>query len=1172
VSSALADFDPLSVPLAGIRLVEASAGTGKTWSIVSLMLRAVALEGRRIDSILLVTFTEAATRELRQRLRLRLEEVQRCLGGQEVGDEFLDALRAEAARRELSEPQLEQRIVDALVQLDEAWVHTIHGLCARWLGEFAFAQQRGLQPWPAEDAREVQELAVADVWRQQVVLADPAQAMLLIGWFGNADTLFERLRPLLARDPWQIDGDGFEARYAECRIAEVDLLAQLQALLAEDAFVPFFDHLREPSRYNANRLNESRKQRAEAQLASISAGSDRRDIETLGKMTRSALEAIRNKGFTHAPIPDSSALRWIDSWTTLIAELAIIEPLVWLHRLLRAVREREGVLRSRRRSLSFDGLISGVRDQLLGTEGATLAAHIATRFPLAVVDEFQDTDAGQYTIFRAIYRQRVDAGLLLVGDPKQAIYRFRGGDIYAYRHALHDADARYSLRYNRRSQRAAVAAVNALFDGRERPFLVDFIPFNPVDVPASVPLADADAHGMVVWRLPDEFADLTVEQAEQRVIEAVAAEIAGLIEAGHAPLRAEPPIAVLVAAHRQASAVRRALARWGIACAYAGDGSVWASDAAHALLEAIDALASPRDPGRQRRVWLGPLFELDAAALLAASPERERAVDALTEARSRAARNDPVAALLPLIADAAARMLRRPEGQRWLIDALHVLDLISERWPQIEHLLGLAEWMQQCIAQARDSEAKPADAERLRSESDRARVRLSTVHASKGLQFDYVFAPFLWTHKQSNLKRPDQGLPKAVSWHDADGALRVDPGSPDWLAHAALDAQEAFAERLRLVYVALTRARYCSWTAYGGAGANATDPVEIGGSALRYLLATDDPNQSGIDASLARWRARATRALHVVPLPEAVSPRQVVMVEPTELPLARTLAGVSQGGRQIASYSGLFGDAGHRAGERPDHDAHLPVIVATLPSSGDLLDAPPEARGARFGECAHAVIEHIEPSRWPDQAGLDLLAATCRRFGFGEPTERYLQSCITSLCSAPLIDGLRLDATPTGDRIAELEFFFPLREADLKDFFGVLAREPRYARSALPARRVLQGYLRGFIDLVARWQGRYYVLDYKTNLLGTDADAYRPEALATAVRASNYDLQYLLYCLAVHRHLRARLGASYSYAEHFGGVCYIFLRGLDHTGTRGVFVDRPSAALIYALDQWAGTP
>jgi len=1189
--SQVLDFDPLHVSLTGLQLVEASAGTGKTWSIVSLLLRVIALEGRAIDSAVVVTFTEAATRELAQRLRQRLEEALDVIEGRASGDEFITEMRAEAGRRGVLPALLRQRINDALVRCDEAWVATIHGLCARWMSEFAFAQKVGLVAWPVEDGSRLRQQAVADVWRHHVVLAGRDQAEVLIDLFASADALGKRLAPLLSIDAERVDGAPDEARFSELMQRCDGLRAALPSLSASGQFERLWAHLDEPRRYSGTKLSQAHKSKAMLLCEQAVAGWPPLDAAAFERVTSNALTNARNQPSSAPPVPDLPALRWIDGWSAVRAELAPLECMRWLHRLLAAVRARESILRGEQRTLSFDDLVLRMRDRLHAADGARFAAQLAARFPLALVDEFQDTDAAQYAIFRAIYHRREGTGLFLVGDPKQAIYRFRGGDVFAYRRALQDADARYRLRFNRRSRQPTVDAVNALFGSRDCPFVFDFIGFEPAQLPPSATVStDAVEGGLTLWRLPDGEDPIGHGEAERLVIDAVAFTIAELVAAGEVRASATPPVAVLVKVHSQAKAIRRALARWGIACAYAGDGSVWASDAARALLVVVDALAKPRDSGRQRRALVGDLFALDAPALSAddqAACERERALDALAQARSRSERSGPAAALLPLVANAASAQLSRAEGRRWLCDALHVLELLGVLWPEVEHLAGLAEKMQQAIADASDRELKPLDGDRLRAETGSACVQLLTVHGSKGLQFDYVFAPFLWRGAAQPLKAELPSRLAAVSWHDGEGSLRRDPGSAAWSAHAREDAREQFAEAMRLMYVALTRAKRRNWIVWGDTSHAKGPALASVSSPLAYLLHSQDGactdgvpaanavaafGHGAIERALNDWNRRANGALTIEALPVATAVRKVTPSQGPQPNPPRRFNGNLVPSRRVYSYSRLFGGLADDLSERPDHDAA--TALAGIDLEATELSAPAEVGGSRFGECAHAALEVIDFSSWPDAAGELAIESACRRFGFSASAMSYLRERVNVLCTAPLIDGMRLGQLRAADRLAELEFFFPLADAALHDFLAIVAsngtsiRSDGSFREQLPRER-LAGFMRGFIDLIVRWQGHYYVLDYKTNWLGDSLSNYAPAALADAVRAAGYDLQYLLYCLAVHRHLRVRLGDGYDFARDFGGVCYVYLRGLDESGQHGVYVDRPSPSMISALDAWA---
>ena len=1176
-----AGFDPLAVPLQGIHLIEASAGTGKTWAIVSLLLRAIAIDGLLIDQAVLVTFTEAATRELRQRVRLRLESAQRAIDapGDELAaqDQFVEQLLLEADRQGLQRAQVRQRIRDALVRCDDAWVSTIHALCGRWLSESAFDQGHSLQSWPLDHSDELRREAVTDVWRRFVVLADAEQAEKILRIEGSRDKMFKRLRQLLSAGAEQVDGADSEERLSCVEATQAELLIEARELADAGEFSRLIEHLGETGRYNRNRLSAKHLDVATRWIDAALQGAPPEEVESIDRILPVKLAAALNKDFRGEGVPGMAALDWLENWQALAVGKPALEAMFWLHRVLQAAREREAELQQRHRQLSFDALILQISDAVQGPTGPQVARQLAERFPLLIVDEFQDTDADQYAIFRAIAKSGADRiGLFLVGDPKQAIYRFRGGDIFAYRRAMQDADCHHGLQHNYRSQRRLVTAVNALFDGAGKPFAFDFIEFTPALLPADRDVDDPSA-GLVVWQLPAESGPMGKGDAERRVFDAVAAEVTSLIEAGpDEGTGSDASIAVLVASNAQARELREMLESLGVACAYAGDQSVWAAPAARALMTVVDALASPRDSGKQRRVMAGEFFELDADALqvdetVAAFAEREAAAQALVEARARLLRRGPAAALLPLTAAAAARRLRSIGGRRWVADALHLLDLLDELWSDAQDAQSLLQAIQSRISAADETGHAPTDGERLRAETDHADVVLMTVHGSKGLQFDTVIAPFLW--QAAGAARPGrdpQKLPPTVSYHeleggDSDGELRFDPGTEVWPLHSLLDTQERFAESLRLTYVALTRAKRRAYVVCGAVEHRTDASRSSSNSAVDYLLrggagASDSDGAADLVA-LNAWRDRADGAVEIRALPESRSTPIARSKTDRTVPPPRTFRGSLSSRRRIVSYSGLFG--GHQDAVRPDRDV-LPLLAEDV-----LLDAPANVGGTRFGECAHAALERIDFGRWPSEEDSAQIESACRRYGFGPDAERYLIERIDVLTRTPLIDGLQLGQTLAADRQVELEFFFPLDRATLSGFFAALEATPDYAREGPWPAEELSGFMRGFVDLIVRRDDRYYVIDYKTNHLGATRSSYAPSELARSVRQSNYDLQYLVYCLALHRHLAHRLGADYRPEHHLGGVCYIYLRGLDEQGEHGVFVDRPSPTLIATLDSWA---
>ncbi|HET6603910.1 MAG TPA: UvrD-helicase domain-containing protein [Xanthomonadaceae bacterium] len=1164
MSAARPVFDALALPLDGLVLVEASAGTGKTHGICSVYLRAVGLEDIDVGSIFVVTFTEAATRELRDRIGKRLRAALRNLDAPPAKSE-LSALVEAAAAHGISGQVLRRRLRDALVRLDETWVHTIHGLCLRWLTEFAFEGGAGFDELQVDDGFDALRAVLRDLWRERTVAADPVEGRRVQQAFSDIATLLGAVVPLLRvpAERWRgapgaleqacahVDALAAEAR-AVLDSGQLDVLLQC-ALERGDAL-------------NQNSHSEGRLRRLHDELVGAFAegGTPGGEEDGFAVFSRATLTGAQKKaGFDpHWPPPmpvfdwlEHHGQRWSDALrryrAALLADIAAD-----------AAARLEA--RAARGVLSYDQVIQRVRAGLQQRDGDWARA-LRARFRLGIVDEFQDTDGLQYDIFRALLGgEGPPRALVLVGDPKQAIYGFRGGDVHAYRRALDEAGPGrvYTLDVNRRSQAALVKAVNALFEGAEAPFVHDFIPFVPVR-PGAQEAAAGDAAltpGLVVWT-GEGFT--SAPAAELALEQAVCDQIAALLEG---PLRTgDGVIAVLTRTNAQARSVCDRLAQLGIESARRDDSSVFHSEAAEEMRRCMHALARPRDRGLARTALASSLFGVSVARLGAGEAQTEDELAALAHAGVVLDTQGPVAALLPLVRAAAARGAGTAGMRRYLADALHLIEWMSAAWPHLTGADALAQRLDEAVARAGMPGAPVPEDEARRPESDRARVQVMTVHRAKGLQFDVVFAPYLCLAKGIAASKLGARIP--VVHHDADGTQHLDLGSDLLQEHALAAALDEHSEAIRLAYVALTRAKlrcYTAWFDIDAPGRGAAS------SPLAWLLHREDGACSdgvvrtgavrafGADCIAARleaWRVAAGGGVLLQPLPHgSPAPVQEPAPPPSSEPLPE-FSGSIPHPRRVHSFSALFGADGYR----PDADA------AWREQPG------PEFGGRRLGECAHAALERIAFDAWPQPEQRATLRTTVARFGYPTAVYEWLRERIDVLLRTPLIDDLVLAGTGGADRLVELEFFFPVASTRLDGLGAVLAAHGMAGRiGAEASRQRLHGLMRGFVDLVVRHRGRYYVLDYKTNWLGPEPGDYAPERLATAMREHRYDLQYLIYTVALHRHLRHRLGDGYDARAALGGVAYVFLRGLDAGGRNGLFADRPTPELVEALDRWFG--
>lgn len=1090
-------LDPLQVPLVGTFLVEASAGTGKTHTISTLYLRLLLERELTVDQVLVVTFTNAATAELRDRLRARVAVLLKALEGHDVADPEVAALadmRADSVQRQRDCARLRA----ALYAFDLAPVHTIHSFCQRMLQQYAFEGGRVFEADIALDA---------DRWIARAV----------------------------------------EAYWLSC----IEQPADLEPLL-------------EPNEDGAQ------------SIPSLLDGGARKCLEDLARLVLRYPEL-------QIQWPQGKDPR-VRAWRKFLRE--------GVERVRAAVAKE----RARRRQRSFDDLVQELREALRAPTGDQLARFIRQQLPAALIDEFQDTDPVQYEIFQRVYGGQNGCSLFLIGDPKQAIYAFRGADVFAYLRGKRDAQCHYTLARNYRSAPNLVRAINVLFSQQTQPFLIDGIDFYPVQSALpEIPEAALE----IVWLPLEGNRSLTKDWGERELPRRVAADIARFV--ARAPQFEGQPVkysdvAVLCRSNQQAAAMQRALRGLGIPSALESEFSVFDTPEAMELELVLAAMLQPTSHGRVGAALATLLMGLDAAELVAVE-ENDSAWDEWSQRFYTWGeiwrRSGILRALQQLFDDQQVlqRELERIDGERVLTNLRHLGELLHQA--AAEHRLAPEELLQWLGVMRREKELRSSDlglgeAAQLRLESDERAVKIVTIHKSKGLQYPVVFCPFVWDQPSSNRSK------LLLYHHPQRYDLRVAVPPIENEAASGQAELEDRAEARRLLYVALTRARYYC-VAYWGSFASIRKSPLFGlihpeleaerDTASRGRKKKTDLTDEDIQRALERLEERSQGAIRA---------RRWQSPAKTERPLETSSSGDQLSHRdtvrcfdeirwQVASFSSLV----HKAEELPplaregfDHDP-VPVAIADR-------EIPPDPRlafwrtlpaGARTGEWLHAVLEHLDFAH-PIAEQRGLLERVVERQGLSlslTDLERTLQAVVDT----PLCDGLRLRDVDRARRVNEMGFVLPAalsgatrpRGIEPADVAAALAAKGsndfvrRYAmRVAKLPFRSWQGFLKGYIDLVFEHGGRWYVVDYKSNDLGPGIRDYGSERLALAMEQHHYVLQYHLYVVALDRFLQRWL-TDYDYEQHFGGVFYLFLRGMDPgnpPGT-GVFFDRPSRELIDAL-------
>ena len=1181
----------LDVELDGLQLIEASAGTGKTFTLATLVVRLVVERGLRLGEVLAVTFTDAATQELRARLRRRLivaADIARSLASETDPDASAGAepdpeaalTRAIIERRLQHEPlrALLARLERATLEIDLAPVFTIHGFCARVLAEHALHTGQPFDPAKlvASD-REWREEIAADLWR--VHGADALGAELLHVLWKRPAELADDLGALLGatrvlpEPPPDVPDPTSELQQAFTRLCSLFHHHGDEARAALDAAIA-------AKHIDGRKARSTSYEKAWASLTRGVAGACLdRDDDHLDKLTTTRLRECAKVG-CEDKLPASPLFDALSHWFEVDQRRRhwlSRQALTLLHRIREDARGRMAHLKRVRRVQGYDDLIAGVADALAGEQGADLVRSLRAQYAVALVDEFQDTDPRQWAIFRRIFAgTEGPPSLFLIGDPKQAIYGFRGGDVHTYLAARQDARLAPPLSHNFRSRPSVLRAVEALYNqAGEEAFVDPRIRFHPVQPGGRNDdtqfLRDGKAATALTVRVLPPAQDAKPHKADDSKALATGACVAEihamLSEAreGRAELEGRPvrpgDIAVLVRSHKEATRVQSALAQLGIPAVAAGRQSLFETEQAGEVLAVLEAALHPADDGRLRAALSTVLLGVDAAGIdrLDHDGEWQRSQQMLALAwHERWKRQGPLALVSDLCATHAERLLGLADGERRLTNLLQLGEFLQDAEAHALGLHGLVDWLRGRIAGADPSD----DQQLLRLESDAGRVQIMTLHKSKGLEFPLVFLPFVGIGR-----KPGSPARHCEVVDESGRALHWKAGSEEgaWQAAASDWQDEQRAEDARLLYVGLTRARHGLWLACGPlfeARATALAPMV----ADLEALAADDAIRLDRRPPQALPRPLAPEPAGEVPAARRASrslPRDWWVYSFTQL-------SKSEGGEEVAPTT-TFPE--ERAADDEPGPA-LPPAAADTAATEEAEVADRRFSGSRFGNVLHEALEHVDFAAWRDwretaaPPGQDApLRAALRTAGYPDADlddgVAELTRLVGRTLTAPLPEGGRLADLPADARRAELEFHFSIQPTSVPRLLKILHGHGVVpAREGFGPRRQLEGLMTGKIDLTYTRDGRWYLLDYKSNRL----PAYDTDGLAAAMAHSEYDLQALVYTLALHRWLRFRLGSAYDYGRDFGGVRYVFSRGLGIAG-EGVHAHVPPAALVEALDR-----
>ncbi len=1206
-------FQATDCPLEGINLVEASAGTGKTYAITGLFLRLLVEKKLSVGEILVVTFTEAATAELKERIRNRLREALRRFEGDGNGED--DPLYQALLRKIADRRVVRHRLRQALRNFDESAIFTIHGFCARVLGDHPFESGSPLEVEVSADERLLSREVICDYWRRRLQGMSLLFADYLVEEKIRPETLQELVEPMLRTPGAVIVPDPFEEPVCDREESSFRRLFVELSDRWEQGRSELVDILLRSPALNRRKYSKKKMTGLISQFDVYCRGERERFgvPDAMAMLAPENLAAGVKRGFEPPQHPFFECCGELLAVRDQLARLYRKRLLAFRIDLFDFVRRRLRERKEEARVRFFSDLLLDVKAALEGQQRQAFLQAVRHRYQAALIDEFQDTDPVQYQIFEQLFGDGHGV-LYLIGDPKQAIYGFRGADIFAYFHASRQARQRFTLEHNWRSEPGLIEACNRIFGRSSVPFVYREIQFRPAQA-AERPrhrlrFDEACRESLQLWFVDagafGKDKPLNKQEAQAAVLRALTAEIARLVDDGHRgaarigerALR-EQDIAVLVRTGREAQAVHEQLRRRGIPGIIYQSGNLFQSREAEEVEYFLRAVLENGDEGLVRTCLSTGLYGLNARQLdelREGSGTWEACLDGFRTYRELWLNRGFMIMFREWLKreKVLKRLMGYPDGERRVTNLLHLAELLNQR-SLASHAgpLRLVKWLA-------DTRARP-DPDReehlLRLETDEAAVRIVTIHKSKGLEYPVVFCPFNWNH----FLAPNKDDPFVVCHRSGKIAeLLIDVGSEKLEEHRLLSRKEHLAEDLRLLYVALTRARHRCYLVTGEiSGAPWSAPAyllhDLGGrhdseTGNQELIDPDSPaqlfsqlttNYNNLSTE-QRWeqlralakRSNGTIALDLLPQGAAEVPAK--QGGETESLIRPAFAGRVRSGWKIASFSSLTVHS-DRDFEQPDRD---PEALGGEPrDQRPAADTVPERsmfsfpRGAEAGIVLHDILEQVDFTTAMTQASTrDLVRDNLGRRGFDLAWTDTVCAMLREVVRVglPGRSPVRLANVGWGDRLSELEFHFPLQldsPAKLADLVGrhcgrlcgEAPAEPGYGLDTTP----LRGFMKGFIDLVFRAGGKYYLVDWKSNYLGAVLDDYHKSRLARTMVEEQYVLQYLIYTVAVHEYLSLRW-PGYRYREHFGGVFYLFLRGVKEAagGDYGIFFDHPPLALV----------
>ncbi|CCQ11749.1 Exodeoxyribonuclease V beta chain [Pseudoalteromonas luteoviolacea B = ATCC 29581] len=1171
-------LNPQTMPLNGHALIEASAGTGKTYTITGLYLRyLLGLYGDTttlqsplsIDQILVVTFTEAATQEIKDRVRSRIVLARNVLLGESSNDELITHLLAL-----IEDKQKAYDLLDAAAKsMDEAAIFTIHGFCQRMLKQHAFESNMTFNQNFVLDQSEMLEQAVYDFWRQFVYPLNRNRTNAVLSHFSHPLALAKAITPYIMHG-------------SLCLEPVVELDEVFSALDEYQQGAPGFKEKMRQSGYISaiedSDINGSKTPKHKASLTALKAylnsndwwfefGQQKRSFEVWGSESIND-PSIYKKVFNTF---EHELTKQFDYFAKLHEQVKHQLPIGIMQKAVKEIRKNLDIHKETHSILTPDDLLNKLFIALQHDNKQKLITNIVQQYPVALIDEFQDTDPIQYGIFSTIY-ERMDEQvslpqLTMIGDPKQAIYGFRGADIFTYIRAKRqiNTDRQFTLNTNYRSDDTVVEAVNTVFSRHGQSFVFDS------DIPFSKVLAKgkpSDKQLKILGSKPkplsfavfDGDAPITSKStALSSLAQYFASQIAELLakaKAGEALIADQPILAsdicILVRDRNEAAAMKTALNGVGVSSVYLSRDSVFSQPLCSQIYQFLNVLHGQYDERLLRGVLAGPLFGVAHHTLFELQQDErqwQEYLDKLYRLKALWDKQGVMAMFDALLIDNDLPTRWQAASlniERMLTDYRHLAEILQQKQLELDGTFRVLRWLNAQLLQPSN------EGTQLRLESDADLVKIVTMHASKGLEYPIVYLPFATTFRLSHEAKFNRNGQTVVDMSRSEEALES-------------AEKERLAEDIRLLYVALTRAvHHCAIGLFNVADGRKKSQA-ITKTALGYVLFgaveydSKDAWMTQLDTFCEQNLFDYTTFKDIqerLPVNELEKTFIEKQVKRFEHPLERDWKATSFS--QLSYHSS--------SDERPlgaIDENHLLDLPAQL---SEIKNAYTFPKGAKAGSCLHEIFELIDfkaPTVATDDKRTlrDAIEFVFEKYHIDlewlNETERWITACLKAPLFENTLGTLSLSQLSQSQCLVEMEFNLPLSPLNASQLNKLLSEFTGHV-TQLRFDQV-QGLLKGFIDLIFEWQGRYYVLDYKSNYLGDTAKDYQLDNLETVMSSHQYHLQYVIYTVALHRLLRARL-TDYDPNHHLGGALYLFLRGLPDG--QGVYFRKMTQSELNAFD------